>query len=183
MALHKQDHTTFITETIMKGSLFLLPFMTACIIIDDGGEKDYNWDDWDTGWEASTEDTEIDNSSDSTEPKETAEPLEDHNGSFFLIPNAAPPGETFVSNLRSVDNINWGSIQEIIAFGDIEICSTQTLFDEMLLTIKIPSDAQESPVDIIVEYTDGDIDLIENAIYIDQEAAVGTAATDPSACD
>lgn len=169
----------------MKRSLFLLPFMTACIIIDEGGDKDYDWDDWDTGWEddAGETETEVEDAPDVQEPEETDEPLEDHNGSYFLTPNAGAPGDTFISSLRSVDSINWGSIQEVTALGDIEICGTQPLFDEMLLTINIPSDAQEAPIDIIIEYTDGDVDLIENALYIDQEADVGTAAVDPTECD
>ena len=170
----------------MKRSIFLLPFMTACIIIDEGGDKDYDWDDWDTGWEDSdvdSPDDTIDDTPDVEDPEEENEPMEDHNGSYFLVPNAGAPGDTFISSLRSVDSINWGSIHEVTAFGDIEICNKQTLFDEMLLTITIPSDAQEAPVDIIIEYTDGDVDLIENALYIDQEADVGTAAIDPSGCD
>ena len=156
----------------MKRFLFILPFATACIVVDGNGDKDF---DWDSGSE------DLDTADDIQKDEE--EPMEDHNGSFFLVPSAAAPGDTFISSLRSVDSINWNSILAVTAYGNIEICGTQPLFDEMLLTITIPTDAQEAPVDLLIEYTDGDVDLIENALYIDQEADIGSAAVLASECD
>ena len=172
----------------MKRLLFLLPLITGCIIVDDGNDKDYNWDDWDTGWkdyEDYDEESNSDDVEDSPDLVETEEDtsVESPDGSFFLVPNAGAPGDTFISSLRSIDTLNWASIHEITAYGNIEICNTQTLFDEILLTITIPEDASEAPIDLIVEYTDGDIDLIEDALYINQNADIGTAEVDRSACE
>jgi hypothetical protein len=165
-------------EIIMKRLLLMIPFATACIIVDGDGDKDF---DWDSGWEDTNDDSDA---TDDTETEENdEEPMEDHNGSFFLVPSAAAPGDTFISSLRSVDSINWSTVQSVTAFGNIEICGTQPLFDEMLLTITIPSDAQEAPIDILIEYTDGDVDLIEDALHIDQEADIGTAVVSSTECE
>ena len=57
------------------------------------------------------------------------------------------------------------------------------MIDELLLTVKVKNDAPEGTVDLIIEYSNGDIDLVEDGFTIDTNADVGSAATDPSACD
>ena len=56
------------------------------------------------------------------------------------------------------------------------------LYDELLLTVG-KRWASEGTVDLIIEYSNGDIDLVEDGFIIDTNADVGSAATDPSACD
>ena len=111
-------------------------------------------------------------------------PLEDHNISYTLIPHAGTPGSTFVTSI-TVDEgqeIDWLSIEQITAFGNLTICDHQPLYDRILLTIQIPEDAQEAPVDFLVQYTDGDVDLIEDAFYIDEEFDLSSALVSPDEC-
>ena len=66
---------------------------------------------------------------------------------------------------------------------DIEICKTQALYDQLLLTISIDRDVAESRVDFVIEYSDGDIDFIEDGLSIDYEADLGSAEVGLNECD
>ena len=157
---------------MLKAVPFFLSILTSgCIIIDDGKSPNQHED---TGWE----DTEQAN--ETTDP---TQPQEDHNGSFYLSPNAAPSGITFITSVRSDQQIDWSTIDNIQAFGDIEICQIQPLYDEILLTIRIERDVPEAPVDFLIEYTDGDVDFIENGLYIDYESDIGSAEVGDNHCD
>ena len=57
------------------------------------------------------------------------------------------------------------------------------LYDELLLTIEVSDGAPEGTVDLVIEYSNGDVDLVEDGFIIDFDADVGSAATDPSSCD
>lgn len=158
-----------------KITLFFLSILASgCIIIDDGKSPSSPND---TGWQHSTE------SETETETTDPTQPQEDHNGSFYLSPNAAPSGVTFITSVRSDQQIDWNTIDNIQAFGDIEICQIQPLYDEILLTIRIERDVPEAPVDFLIEYTDGDVDFIENGLYIDYESDIGSAQVGDNRCD
>lgn len=157
---------------MLKATPFFLSLITSgCIIIDDGKAPNQHED---TGWEDTEQAQET---SDSTQPQE------DHNGSFYLSPNAAPSGVTFITSVRSDQQIDWSTIDNIQAFGDIEICQIQPLYDEILLTIRIERDVPEAPVDFLIEYTDGDVDFIENGLFIDYESDIGSAEVGDNHCD
>ena len=152
--------------------ILLSIFASGCIIIDEGKATQTAQD---TGWEEGADSA--------SETTESTQPQEDHNGSFYLSPNAAPSGVTFITSMRSDQEIDWNTIDNIQAFGDIEICQTQPLYDEMLLTIRIERDAPEAPIDFLIEYTDGDVDFIENGLYIDYESDIGSAEVGDNYCD
>ena len=182
----------------MHKFLLVVPFSVACIVIDDN-EKHYDDWEWDTGKSLDEEQDQSDDENDEngqdvpdeqdqqddeqdTPNDET--PLEDHNISYTLIPHAGTPGSTFVTSI-TVDEgqeIDWLSIEQITAFGNLTICNHQPLYDRILLTIQIPEDAQEAPVDFLVQYTDGDVDLIEDAFYIDEEFDLSSALVSPDEC-
>ena len=166
----------------MRNLLLIVPFGYGCIIVDEQDKPYEDWENWDTG-QQQEESNEDPSDSDPVDPSEDETPLEDHDGSFTLTPFAGPPGSTFITALRSSKEIDWYSIQEVSAFGDIVICNMQPLYDEALLTIQIPADAQEAPIDFLVQYTDGDVDLIENGFYIDNEADLSSAVVSPDACE
>jgi hypothetical protein len=173
----------------MKKILLFIPF-TGCIIVSDNDKQHQDdWEYWDTGYyydndkeDDSSELEDEDENSDIPQDEDET-PLEDHQGVFSLTPYAGPPGSTFVTALRSNSPIDWYSIETITAYGNIEICNMQPLYDEILLTITIPQDAQEAPVDFLVQYTDGDVDLIENAFYIDNEADLLSAVVPSDVCE
>lgn len=165
----------------MTKYLLLVPVLAGCIIVEGEKSEKSDWESWDSGLDEdeSLEDTdedEADNSEDSTGPA-------DINGTYYTVPSEAAPGDVFLSALRSDDAIDWSQIVEITPYGDVAICSFMPLYDELLLTVKVKADAPESTVDLIVEYSNGDIDLVEDGFTIDTNADVGSAATDPSACD
>ena len=89
----------------------------------------------------------------------------------------------FITSIRSDYTLDWGSIVNVEAYGDIEICKTQALYDQLLLTVSIDRDVPESPVDFVIEYSDGDIDFIEDGLRIDYEADLGSAEVGPNDCD
>ena len=170
----------------MRTLLLFLPFTYGCIIVDDNEKYYDDWESWDTGgYDKNPEEVEENEDTDeeSQNPSDDETPLEDHAGSFTLTPYAGPPGSTFITALRSAHEIDWYSIAEITAFGNLTICHLQPLYDEALLTISIPEDAQEAPIDFLVQYTDGDVDLIEDAFYIDNEADLSSAVVSADACD
>ena len=176
----------------MTKYLLLLPVLTGCIIVEGEKSDREDWDEWDSGWDESdweesddwedqdreeNEDDSQDNSSD-----ENTGP-EDINGSYYIVPSHAAPGDVFLSALRSNDAIDWSQIVNITPYGDLTICSFMPLYDELLLTVEVADGASEGTVDLIIEYSNGDIDLVEDGFVIDTNADVGSAATDPSACD
>lgn len=165
----------------MTKYLLLVPVLTGCIIVEGEKSEDEDWESWDSGWDESEswEDSD-ENEADNTE--ENAGP-EDINGTYYTVPDEAAPGDVFLSALRSNDTIDWSQIVEITPYGDVTICSFIPLYDELLLTVKVKNDAPEGTVDLIIEYSNGDIDLVEDGFTIDTNADVGSAATDPSACD
>ena len=166
----------------MTKYLLLLPTFTGCIIVEGEKSEEGDWDNWDTGLEEADEwgddsgDAEQNPSDEDTGP-------EDINGTYYTVPNEAAPGDVFLSALRSDDGIDWSQIVAITPYGDVTICSFMPLYDELLLTVKVKDAAPEGTVDLIVEYSNGDIDLVEDGFIIDTNADVGSAATDPSACD
>jgi len=177
----------------MLKHILLLPLLTGCIIVES--DKSDNWEDWDTAeWEDEsewdddwTQDTATtDDTTSDTESTEDSTQSNDVNGSYYTVPNQAAPGDVFMSALRSSDQsttIDWGDIVNITPYGALEICEFTPLFDELLLTIKVDPEATNSTVDLVIEYANGDVDLVEDGFIIDVSADVGSAATDPTACD
>ena len=99
------------------------------------------------------------------DPYEEIDPI-----SFTLIPHETPPNATYYAILRAETEIDWEDIAIIHPFGDVEICSMRPLYDELILGIQIHSEAADSYVDLVIEYTNGDIDYLENAIKINKRA-------------
>ena len=171
----------------MTKYLFLLPTLTGCIIVEGEKSERENWDESDSGWDESDwEDSEHWEGDDYEEDEESEEDTpgpENVDGTYYTVPSEAAPGDVFLSALRSDDAIDWSQIVSITPYGDVTICNFIPLYDELLLTVKVTNEAPEGTVDLIVEYSNGDIDLVEDGFVIDTNADVGSAATDPSACD
>lgn len=172
----------------MSKYLLLLPTLTGCIIVEsEKSERD--WDEWDTGWEEfeegyDEEDSEDEESASELEESEETDTGPDNiDGTYYTVPSEAAPGDVFLSALRSDDTIDWTQIVNITPYGDLKICSFMPLYDELLLTVEVKDDALEGTVDLVIEYSNGDVDLVEDGFVIDFDADVGSAATDPSACD
>ena len=89
---------------------------------------------------------------------------------YTFTPNIAPPDTRFYALLRTEQNIQWEEISDLIPYGAVTICSFQPLYDQLLVGLEIDPMAENGYVDLIIEYKDGDIDLLENAIRIDQRS-------------
>lgn len=170
----------------MTKYMFLVPMLTGCIIV----ESDKSNDDFDSGYDENGDDggdewsdwedtPETDTGSTNTEDSGST----DINGTYYTVPSSGAPGDVFLSALRSDDPIDWTQIVNITPYGGLSICEFTPLFDELLLTIKIDDDAAEGTVDLVIEYANGDVDLVEDGFVIDLEADVGSAETDPNACE
>lgn len=166
----------------MTKYLLLLPTFTGCIIVEGEKSEEGDWDSWDTGSEEAEEWGNDSGDTDQSADDEDTGP-EDINGTYYTVPSEAAPGDVFLSALRSDDGIDWSQIVAITPYGDVTICNFMPLYDELLLTVKVKDAAPEGTVDLIIEYSNGDIDLVEDGFSIDTNADVGSAATDPSACD
>ena len=171
----------------MTKYLLLLPALTGCIIIESE-KSEGDWDEWDTGWDEYDDFDEEDSEDDetNTDPEENQESdtgPENIDGTYYTVPSEAAPGDVFLSALRSDDTIDWTQIVNITPYGDLKICSFMPLYDELLLTIEVSDGAPEGTVDLVIEYSNGDVDLVEDGFIIDFDADVGSAATDPSSCD
>ena len=166
----------------MKGIWMLMALSTGCIIAGGGDGKRGDWEDDDSetyeDWDGEAEAEETDDSQ--TEEAE-AEPVPA--GGLYLTPDKAPPGAVFMTSIRSDYPLDWATIVDVEAYGDIEICATQALYDQMLLTISIDRDVPEAAVDFVIEYSSGDIDFIEDGLRIDYEADIGSAEVGPGACN
>jgi hypothetical protein len=171
----------------MTKYLLLLPALTGCIIIE--GEKSTpDWDVWDTGWDESDEweDWQEDSGEDEANTEDSQEEdsaIETSELGFYLMPSAGAPGDVFRSTLRSNQTIDWADIVNVTPYGDLKICNFSPLFDELLLTVQVDNDAGNGTVDLVIEYSNGDVDLVEDGFTIDANADVGSAATDPSVCE
>jgi hypothetical protein len=152
----------------------IIPCLFACDMMDEHKRDAQSHEEYDSGG--------MDEDTASTSTEDTLD-TEDHAGVYYLVPNTAGPDDTFITSIRSENIVDWGAISNITAFGEVTICKTQALYDQMLVTIHVNSDAMNGAVDVLVEYTDGDVDLIENGLLIDDSADVGTAAVDPSECE
>ena len=143
--------------------------LNGCIMIDQG-EKPI-WMDT-----AELSDQAYEDSVEQPEPER--EPFD-----FSLSPSSAPPDTTFIAALRTENReLDWTLIQSILAYGDIHICELQPIYDELLLTIHVPADAEEGSVDLVIEYADGDADFLENGLVIDEGADIFPAEVN-GACD
>ena len=169
----------------MTKYLWLMPTLTGCIIVEGEKSEQSDWEEWDTGWddEESWEGEDSQDGQDVEEAEDDTPGPENVDGTYYTVPSEAAPGDVFLSALRSDDAIDWAQIVSITPYGDVTICSFMPLYDELLLTVKVKDAAPEGTVDLIVEYSNGDIDLVEDGFIIDTNADVGSAATDPSACD
>ena len=162
----------------MTKYLLLLPTLTGCIIVEGEKSEQSDGNEWDSGWDES-ESSEDDGTEDVEE--ETPGP-ENVDGTYYTVPSEAARERILVCT-RSDDAIDWAQIVSITPYGDVTIWYSMPLYDELLLTVKVKDSAPEGTVDLIVEYLNGDIDLVEDGFIIDTNADVGSAATDPSACD
>ena len=152
----------------MRKMLYILaPLASGCIVVD--GEKELPWDDsgLSDGLELEMEE----------EVEEERPPV-----AFTLSPANAPPDSTFLAALRTDIELEWDQIVAITAYGDVAVCKMQPIYDELLLTIHVPRDAQEGTVDLVIEYSDGDADFLENALTIDIDADISSAEVE-GACD
>lgn len=175
-------------------SIILGHFATGCIIVE--GEKS-NWEEWDTGeswededwedWENSEDEEDEDalDEENSTENTDTEDSNTDNNlqAEFYTVPSSAAPGDAFLSALRSDSTVDWSQIVNITPYGALSICEFTPLFDELLLTVQVDADAPEGTVDLVIEYANGDVDLVEDGFVIDLEADVGSAATTVDNCE
>ena len=170
----------------MTKYLLLLPVLTGCIIVESEKSDREDWNEWDSGWDESDWEEEDSQDEDDWQGEENTEEdpgPENIDGTYYTVPSEAAPGDVFLSALRSDDVIDWSQIVAITPYGDVTICNFMPLYDELLLTVKVTNEAPEGTVDLIIEYSNGDIDLVEDGFVIDTNADVGSAATDPSACD
>ena len=103
---------------------------------------------------------------------------------FTLSPATAPPSSTYLATLRAQEDIDWDKvkIKNIVPYGDVFVCNIDLLYDEAILTLHIPKDAEYGNVDFLIEYEDGDIDLVENAVQI-SDKDVSLVLADDGACD
>ena len=152
--------------TIMKSAIVLSLFLTGCIVVES--EKQPEWGPWDTATDTESYDT----SSDTADP--TVEDNINDQG-FYVLPNVIAPGDRLIANLRSIETVSWGEISNITPYGALTICNLQPLYDEILLTIEVLDTVEEGTVDLVIEYIDGDVDLVEDAFTIQLGADIGTA--------
>ena len=103
---------------------------------------------------------------------------------FTLSPATAPPNSTYLATLRAEENINWEDIEikNIVPYGDVFVCDIELLYDEAILTLHIPKNAEYGTVDFLIEYEDGDIDMVENAVQI-SDANISLISADSSECE
>ena len=152
------------THFILSGLM-----LSGCIMIDQGEKQ--SW--LDTGDFSYTQEAE-----EVEQPVPERDPVH-----FTLSPGSAPPDTTFIAALRAEDTeLDWTLIESISAYGDIHICEMQPIYDELLLTIHVPADAQEGSVDLVIEFADGDADFLENGLVIDDGADIFPAEVS-GACD
>ena len=159
----------------MKIKIALLTLSTGCISAGGGDGKRGDYESWESEIEESFD------QEDATEEEDDSP--SDLTGALYLTPDEAPPGSVFITSIRSDYALDWGSIINVEAYGDIEICKTQALYDQLLLTVSIDRDVPESRVDFVIEYSDGDIDFIEDGLSIDYEADLGSAEVGLNDCD
>ena len=154
----------------MKTNLALAGLaLNGCIMIDQGEKPT---------WLDTAELADQEHEEPVAQPEPEREPVH-----FSLSPDSAPPDTTFIAALRAEDReLNWTLIQSILAYGDIHICELQPIYDELLLTIHVPADAEEGSVDLVIEYADGDADFLENGLVIDEGADIFPAEVN-GACD
>ncbi len=178
----------------IQASILLGHFATGCIIVE--GEKS-NWEEWDSGeeWEEDDwadwaedeleETEEAQNDEESTESADLDDSTTENNQpvGFYTVPSSAAPGDAFLSALRSDSTIDWSQIVNITPYGALSICEFTPLFDELLLTVQVDADAAEGTVDLVIEYANGDVDLVEDGFVIDLDADVGSAATVVDDCE
>ena len=103
---------------------------------------------------------------------------------FTLSPPTAPPNSTYLATLRAQQDINWEEvkIKNIVPYGDVFVCNIDLLYDEAILTLHIPKNAEYGNVDFLIEYEDGDIDLVENAVQI-SDKDVSLVLAEDGECD
>jgi hypothetical protein len=151
----------------MKPSLFFITtlFLSGCIIEENADslhpkQDPYGIDDPSNP----SEDVRLD-TGEAIDPYEEMDPL-----SFTLIPHETPPDSMYYAILRADTEFDWGDIETIHPYGPIEICNMRPLYDELILGIQIDHDADDGYVDLVIEYTNGDIDYLENAVKINKRA-------------
>jgi len=93
--------------------------------------------------------------------------LEAEDPAYWLTPDVASPGDTFIGSLESDQAVNFEAIADIQFYGDVSICTSQARDEELILTIAVGVDSPPGPVDALIVMEDGSRVLVTEILVID----------------
>ena len=112
-----------------------------------------------------------------------AEP-EEEQPEMAVYPGKAPSGSRFVAMIRGKD-INWLEVDKVYVGTNAKatLCDNFTvLYDGVVIGVNIDEDAAEA-IDIIVEYSDGELVEIDDGIVIDNTSELDGAERYNTICN
>ncbi len=86
---------------------------------------------------------------------------------YWLTPDIASPGDTFIGSLESDQAVNFEAIADIQFYGDVSICTSQARDEELILTVAVGVDASPGPVDALIVMENGTRVLVTEILVID----------------
>ena len=98
---------------------------------------------------------------------------------YWLTPDQAEAGDTFIASLESDMAVDFAAIVDIEFLGDVTVCTSQPRDFELLLTLTVDLDAEPGEIDAVLEYEDGSSVFVDDILTI-LPAAGGGAGSDGS---
>jgi hypothetical protein len=137
--------------------------LSGCIIYDGTGTCGPPWKD---GWGQDSGESGAEDSGAGGQDGQDSAVEEEPALTWSLSPAEGSPGQTLILSLRASEGVSYGNIDEIWFLGDLTVCTMEARSDELLMTVTIAEVAKEGAVDLVVEMSDGDSFLLEQAFLV-----------------
>ena len=104
---------------------------------------------------------------------------------FLLSPDVAQAGDVFITSLIAdgTDAFDYARVEELVFYGDVQVCTMQARGDELLISIGVSDSAPTREVDLVVVMDDGETHFAEAALTVlGGDGSGGGGAADGAMC-
>ena len=102
---------------------------------------------------------------DTGEPVIEADPADDEQ-QFLVTPSEVTLGGAHTIVLSAKPALEADRVVDLIALNGAKVARFMPTEDGIAATISVPSDAEPGPVTLLLEYVDGDVDVLRDALDI-----------------
>ncbi len=103
----------------------------------------------------------------------------------WLSPDSAEAGDPLITSLLCDGDSDYDDIEALHIYGDVQVERIQALDAELLVALTLDADAEPGPVDMVVEWDDGQTVLMDSGLIVhaDSDGPSGDGSSDGGSDD